>query len=186
MSASDSIQPNQAGAIAGITGQLAIERARPVVLHNSRIICWLTMGMGICSMFIGLCMMLMIFSVLSPISAISFMRVLAAAQWGLGGFMMCVMCPALWKWGTRMLSFNVKLDGRGVDFNLGTKKKPGELFIPWEHVASVQQKPVGNVQEFTILGTDGSRATYSSYTFFRAKRVARMIAERAGLTVQKV
>jgi hypothetical protein len=72
-----------------------------------------------------------------------------------------------------------------VDFNLGTKKKPQELFMAWEHVVSVQQKRVGNAQEFTILGTDGSRATFSSYTFFRPRKVARMIAERAGLTVQK-
>ena len=170
---------------AGITTALAALRAKPMLLHNSRFVCWLTMGMGVISVFLGLCMMLMVFSVLTPVSAITFMSVLAAAQWGLGGFLFCCMCPWLWQWGTRMLSFKVKLDARGVDFNLGTKKKPSELFMPWEQVASVQQKRVGNLQEFIILGKDGSHASYSSLTFFRSKHVAKMIAERAGLTIQK-
>jgi hypothetical protein len=71
-----------------------------VVLHNSRLVCWLTMGMGIISVFMGICMMLMEVSLLFPLSAITFMRVFAAIQWGLGGFLMCMMCPWLWKWGT--------------------------------------------------------------------------------------
>ena len=81
MNASEAIQPNQGGGI-GVTSQIAEHRARHVVLHNSRLVCWMTMGIGVCSVFIGICMVLMVFSVLTPLSAISFMRVLAAAQWG--------------------------------------------------------------------------------------------------------
>lgn len=186
MSTSEFSEPSQSGVAAGITAEIAERRATTVVLHNSRIVCWLTMGMGIISVFMGVCMMLMVFSLLFPVSAITFMRMLAAAQWGIGGLLMCMMCPWLWKWGIRMLNFNVKLDARGVDFNLGTKRQPREMFMAWEQMAAVQQKRGGNVQEFTILGKDGSRASYTSYTFFRSKHVARKIAERAGLTIQKV
>jgi hypothetical protein len=56
-----------------------------------------------------------------------------------------------------MINYKVKLDERGVVFNTGTKKKPGKLFS----------------------------ATFTSYTFLRPGKVARMIAERAGLTIQK-
>ena len=63
--------------------------AGTVVLRNSRIVCWLTMGMGIISVLMGICMMLMVFSLLFPLNAITFMRVLAAVQWGLGGFLQC-------------------------------------------------------------------------------------------------
>jgi hypothetical protein len=185
MSTTEFPEPGQGGVVAGITSEIAGRRAGTVVLHNSRIVCWFTMSMGIISVFMGVCMMLMVVSMLFPVSAITFMRVLAAAQWGLGGLMMCMMCPWLWKWGARMLNFNVKLDARGVDFNLGTKKQPGELFMAWEQVVAVQQKRVGNLQEYTIVGKDGSRATYTSYTFFRSKHVARTIAERAGLTIRK-
>ena len=185
MSSMEFSQPNQGGAIAGIASQVAVERARTVVLHNSRIVCWGTMGVAVCSLLIGVCMVLMIFSLLSPLSAITFMRVLAAAQWGLGGIMMGTMCPWLWKWASGMLHKKVTLDERGVDFKLGTKKAPQELFMPWDTVASVQQKRMANAQQFTITGTDGSVASFSSFTFFRPKRVARMIAERVGQTIQK-
>jgi hypothetical protein len=79
----------------------------------------------------------------------------------------------------------VKLDQRGVDFNLGTKKIPLELFMPWDNVASVQQRRVGNAQQFTITGKDGSVAQFSSYTFVRPKKIARMIAERVGQSIQR-
>jgi hypothetical protein len=184
MSAREFPELNQGGAVAGITSQIAAERARPKVLHNSRIVCWGMMGVAVCSLLIGVCMVLMVFSVLFPLRAITFMSVLAAAQWGLGGFMMGYMCPWLWKWSLGMLHKKVKLDERGVDFQLGTKKNPQELFMPWDTVASVQQKRVGNAQQFTITGADGSVAQFSSYTFFRPKRVARWIAERVGQTIQ--
>jgi hypothetical protein len=100
--------------------------------------------------------------------------------------MMCMMLPFAWKWGARMLRFHVKLDARGADFNLGTKKKPDEWFMPWEQITAVQQKQVGKIREFTIVGKDGSWVRYNTYTFFRPRHVARKIAERAGLTIQKV
>jgi len=185
MSVREFPMPDESGLLVGLTSQIAAERSHPVVLRNSRIICWGTMGVGICSLFIGLCMVLMVFSVLTPLDAISFMRVLAALQWGLGGLMMGYMCPALWAWGQTLASHTVKLDERGVDFNLGTKKKPLELFMAWDNVALVAQKRVGNAQQFTITGKDGSMAQFSSYTFVRPKKVARMIAERVGQTIQR-
>jgi hypothetical protein len=185
MSTTGVIQPNQGGAGAGVTAQMAEHRARPVVLHNSRIVCWGMMGVGVCALFIGICMVFMAISLLMPWSAIGFMRVLAAAQWGLGGVLMGYMCPALWKWGLGMAHKRVKMDERGVDLRLGTKKKPVELFMAWDTISAVKQQRVGNAQQFTIQGSDESYAQFSSYTFFRPKRVARMIAERVGLTIQK-
>ncbi len=175
----------QAGVSVATTSETAHLRSRSVVLHNSRFVCYLTMAMGIISVILGICMVLEGGSLMLPLSAMTFMAVLAAARWILGGVMMCAMCSWLWKWSTKLLNVKVKLDAKGVDFNLGTKKKPDEFFMAWEQVAAVQQKCAGKVWEYTILGKDGGRATYSTYTFFRATHVARMIAERAGLAVQK-
>ncbi len=182
----DQAEPNQIGLVAGTSSELAGRRARTVVLHNSRSVCWMTMGCGIVAVPLGICMVLEGGSLLFPVSAITFMAALAAAQWILGGFMMCMMLPWAWKWGARMLGFKVKLDARGVNFNLAPKKQPSGMFMAWEQVASVQQKRVGKIWEYTIFGKDGSWATYTTYTFFRPGHVARMIAARAGLTIQKV
>jgi hypothetical protein len=176
----------QSGPAAGVTAETAAYRARTVDLHNPRFLCWTAMVCGILSVPLGMCMMLEGGSLLFPVRAITFRLAIAAGQWILGGFLMCMTCPWAWQWGTRMLGLHVKLDARGVDFNLGTKKKPGELFMAWEQVAAVQQKRVGQVREYTVLGKDGSRASFTSNTLFRSQRIARMIAERAGLTIQKV
>lgn len=170
---------------AGITAEIAALRAHSITLHNSRLVCWFTMLMAACSVLIGVCMMLMVISVLTPLSAIGFLRILAALQWGLGGVAMCMMCSWLWKWCRRMLHNKVQLSPQGAGFLFGTPKKPEELFIAWEQITRVEQKRVNNVYEFTVLGSNGSCAQFSSYSFFRSVHVARMIAQRAGLTVQR-
>jgi hypothetical protein len=77
------------------------------------------------------------------------------------------------------------MDVRGAMFNLGTKKRPSDLFLAWDQIAAIWQKRVGNAQQFYVQGRDGSEARFSSYTFFRPKKVARLIAERTGLPIQK-
>jgi hypothetical protein len=173
-----------AGAAASKPAEMTEHRARTVVLHNSRLVCWMTMGCGIVAVPMGICMVLEGGSLLFPLNTISFIAVVAAAQWILGGFLMCFMLPWAWKWGMRMLSVNVKMDARGVDLNLGTKKKPVEMFVAWDQLASVRQKRLGKIWEFTIVAKDGSWASYTTNSFFRSKHVARTIAERAGLTIQ--
>jgi hypothetical protein len=182
-SASEIIQPN-AGAV-GITAEIAEHRSKTVVLHNSRIYCWGVMFLGLCSAFIGVCMALMALSLVIPPAVISFMTVLAAVQWGLGGVTFCTVCPAFWKWGRGLAMKRVTLNESGVDFRLGNKKTPVQLFMNWDNVSSVQRKKVATGQEYTVAGKDGSYASFTSKTFLRSERVARMIAERAGLAVQQ-
>jgi hypothetical protein len=68
----------------------------------------------------------------------------------------------------------------------GTKKNPSDLFFAWDQIAAIKFKRIGNAQQVYVLGKDGSEARLSSYTFFRPKKIARLIADRTGLTIQKV
>ena len=72
-----------------------------------------------------------------------------------------------------------------MDFNLGTKNKPSNLSLTWDQIAAIKHKRVGNAQQYFVQGTDGSEARFSSYTFFRPEKVARLIAARTGLTIQE-
>jgi len=163
----------------------ATHRAQDLTLHNSRLVCGLMFLTSIASAFIGICMFLIAIPLIFPVHNLTFMRALGAAQWALGGVAMMTMCPALWKWTRAMLHKCVKLDARGVDFQLGTTKNPAQVFLPWDQISSVQQKRVGSVRQFTITAQDGSYAQFNSSTFFRPKRVARLVAGRAGLTIQQ-
>jgi hypothetical protein len=59
------------------------------------------------------------------------------------------------------------------------------MFLDWGNVASISHRRSGNNQIYTVTAADGSTATFTSYTFFRPKKVARLIAARAGLSIEK-
>jgi hypothetical protein len=170
---------------AGISSQIEINRAKPEVLRNSRFLCWVTMSGSVFAAIMAVCSLLMVFSLVFPTSDLDGIKSWSALKWGLSGIAMAYMIPYLWKLGRNMAGYQVKLDSRGVDFNLGTKKKPQELFMTWDQIAAIKSKRAGNVQQFLVQGTDGSEARFTSYTFFRPKKVAKLIAARTGQTIQK-
>ena len=170
---------------AGISSQIELNRATPVVLRNSRFLCWVTMSGSLFSAVMGACMALMVISLLFLQGGQIAGRAMSALQWGFGALAMAYMCLRLWSLGRAMLGYQVLLDCRGVTFNLGTKKKPADLFMPWDQLDAIMLKRDINVQRCSVHGSDGSQATFSSYTFFRPKKIASMIAERAGVAIQK-
>jgi hypothetical protein len=177
---------SQVPPVAGISSQIQAHRAQVVVVHNNKLYIGFTLLLSLCAAFLAGCMVLMVFSLLFPLSALNFSQGVSAVQWGFGALIFGYMCPALWKISMGMIHHHVKMDSRGVDFMLGTKKAPKELFMPWDKVASIQQKRAGMAQQFTVRGSDGSYATFTSYTFARPLKVARLIAERTGIAIQKV
>lgn len=185
MTTADLQEPSQPASAAAVSAEVLALRGHTITLHNSRIGCGIMLILSVSALFIGICMVFMVISLLFPVNLISFVRVIAAAQWGLGAITMMYMCPALWKWTMAMAHKRVKLDARGADFTLGTKKKPVGVFLSWESIVSVVQSRTANTRQFTVTANDGSYAQFTSATFFRAKHVARLIAERAGVTTQK-
>jgi hypothetical protein len=170
---------------AGINSHMEFNRATPVVLRNSRFLCWVTMSGSFVAAFMAVCMVLMVISLVFPLSALTVARGGGIFNWTAGGLAMSYMCIRLWSLARAMAGYQVYLDGRGVKFSLGTKKKPAELFMAWDQISAIKRKRAGNVQQYWVEGTDGSEARFSSYTFFRPKKVACMIAERAGLVIEK-
>ncbi len=184
MSAMDGIHGDAGTAVQENPPAANLHQAKTKVLHNSRIACGGMFLLAIGSLCIGVCMVFAAIPLVFPLNHMTFLRGMGAVQWSFGGVMMVMMCPGLWKWAMGMAHRKVVLDARGIDFVLGTKKQPIELSMPWEQVASVQKARAGNAMEFTVQGRDGSFARFTSYSFFRPRRVARLIAERAGLTVR--
>jgi hypothetical protein len=170
-----------------LNSEMATLRAKPVVVRNSRLLLGLTFLGSFAAAFMALCMLVMAATIIFPggTSPWSFDKVWNAVAWGFGALFTGQGCPYLWKQGMAMVRCRAIMDEHGVDLRMGTKKKPADLFMAWEKVASIRQKRVGNAQEFTVTGSDGSFARFTSYTFFRPKKVARLIAQRTGLAIEK-
>jgi hypothetical protein len=185
MEASEVSSPNQDGMRGIVTAQIEALRARVVTVHNSRIYIATLFLISLASAFIGICAVLMAGSLIFPINALTWGRGLGAAQWGFSGILFAYMCPFLWKMAQKMVYPRATFNSSGVQFKMGTRKAPIELFMPWDRVCTINQQRVGNAQQFTVKATDGSYVQYSSFTFLRSKKVARLIAERTGLAIQK-
>ncbi len=170
-----------------VDSQIASLRAKTVVVRNNRILLGFLFLLSIAAAFISLGMLLMVGSILFPTEQTpwSFTRIYNAISWLFGAFFIGVLCPYMWQMGSKMARNRARVDERGVEFHMGTKKKPIDLFMAWETVASIRRKRVGRAYQFTVTGRDGSFAQYSSYTFLRPAKVARLIAERTGLTIEK-
>jgi hypothetical protein len=135
--------------------------------------------------FLSLCMVFVVVSIVTSGAGSSAGNWISSALWGCGAFAFASICPWLWRMGRAMTGYRVVLGTRGVDFNLGTKKKPSDLFLSWEQIAAIKQQRAGAAQRYFVFGRDGSRAIFSSYTFFRSGKIAHLIAEHTGLAIQK-
>jgi hypothetical protein len=186
MSASEFPNPNTDGIRGIVNAQIEAYRARVVVVRNSRVLVAMIFLISISAAFIAICSVLAAISQLYPLSNLTVARGIAAAQWGISGLLFALMCPFMWTMASKMAHPRVRFDSSGVEFNLGTKKAPLQLLMLWDQVGAIRQQRVGNAQQFTVKAADGSYVQFNSYTFFRPKRVARLIAERTGLSIQKI
>jgi hypothetical protein len=80
-----------------------------------------------------------------------------------------------------MAHCSILLDSYGAHFNLDNANDAKEVFMPWNGIEAVHYKRIPNAQKFTILGTDTNTVTFTSHVFYRPRRVAQMIAKRAGV-----
>ena len=169
-----------------IMSEIACKGYSAVVLRNSKFLCLLTLLGSLFAAFIGVCMLVMALASLFPGNGFSASGLWNALSWAVGALAMIYLCAGSWRLGRDMAGFEVQLNNQGVSFKLGSRKKPAALFIPWDQITAVRRRRVGNVQKFQVEAKNGDEARFSSYTFFRPKKVARMIAERAGLTMQNL
>jgi hypothetical protein len=174
---------NVPGASAGITSEIELHRSSPVVVHNSRIAVATIFGISISAGFISVCMVIYVFSIFS--SGFGLSNLFSALVWALSAFSIGYMCPWLWKIASSMTAHRVMLDAHGVNFKLGTKKKSVDVFLAWDQIAALWHERIDNAHYYFVQSTDGSEVRFSSYTFFRPKKVVRLIAARTGLAIQE-
>jgi hypothetical protein len=104
----------------------------------------------------------------------------------IAGFFTVGLGRYMWEQGNRMAFYQVGLENKGLRVRLGTKDNPQEQFLAWDQVAAVKYWRVANVQYGSVVGKAENFVEWSSYTFFRPKKVARLIAARAGQSVQEI
>jgi len=165
----------------GIRQQVTTSGTQPVLLRNSRVLIFLSFLGSMAALFVALAMVAVALTALFPLRALNVDRFAAGAVWGLGAWLMAMSQVFLWRQGNTMSNCSILLDNHGAHFRLGDAKNGKEAFMPWNEIAAVHYKRIPNAQKFTILSKDTNIVTFTSYSFYRPRRVARLIAQRAGL-----
>ena len=165
----------------GMRQQTGLSGAQPILLRNNRILIFLTFLGSLAALFVSLCMGLVALTSIFPLKAMNSDRAAAGLLWVLGAWLMAMAHVYLWRQGKLMAHCSVLLDDHGAHFRLGNTENAREAFMPWKEIEAVHYRRIPNAHKFTVLGTDTSTVTFTSYSFYRPMRVARLIAERAGL-----
>ena len=165
----------------GIRRPIHLVDKQPTLLRNNRVLIFLTFLGSAAALGASLCMVIVALMYFFPLGEVNLDRFAAGALWGLGAWLMAMSQVFLWRQGHLMAHSSVLLDERGAHFRLGNSPSDKEVFMPWNGIEAVHYKRTEDTQKFTILGTDTNTVTFTSYSFYRPRRVARMIAEHAGL-----
>jgi hypothetical protein len=136
-------------------------------------------------LFIALCLAILALASLFPLKQLTAQRGVDALLWAAFSAYGALMGISWWGRGRRMAFYSARLDERGVDFHLGTRRHPDTCFFPWAEISAVRHERRGIAHYFMVLGRDGSSVEFSSYAFARPKRLARLIAEHAGQSIQE-
>ena len=155
----------------------------PIVVRNGFYAGIILLGSAI-GLFLALCLAILALAELFPISLLTVRRGVDALLWAAFAGYTGLMAIQGWGWGRRLAFWSVRLDARGVDFRLGTRRHPDSCFFPWDEIKEVRRERRGKAQYFTVLAKGGSSVEFSAYTFARPMRLARRIAEQAGQKIQ--
>jgi hypothetical protein len=165
----------------GIPKQQSTFGIQPMLLRNSRVLIFLSFLGSMAALFVSIGMVAVALILFFPLHALNLDRFAAGALWVLGAWLLAMSQVFLWRQGNVMSNCSVLLDNRGAHFKLDGTRNGKEAFMAWNEIAAVQYKRIPNAQKFTILSKDTNIVSFTSYTFYRPKRVARLIAQRAGL-----
>jgi hypothetical protein len=121
-----------------------------------------------------------------PLREFNFHRLITVISLVVSGGVMAVIALQMWGLGIGMGFYQARLDSGGVHFRFGSKGRPNEQSFAWDQIASINHKRVANYQYFAVAGKDDRLVEYTSYTFFRPKKLSRLIAARAGQSIQEI
>ena len=157
----------------------------PVVFRNSRFLIGVVYFGSLSGMVLAVCFLLITFAQFSPTHAGDPGKIKNVLEWAISSICSAFTSAWLFKLGGKMAHYEARLDDNGVDFRLGTKAAPQNLFMPWNGIGSIQYKRVGNTQWVGVRSKNNDFAQFNSYTFFRPKKLAKLIAARSGQQIQK-
>jgi hypothetical protein len=156
------------------------------IFKNNRVFATVVSMVGVLMMFLGLVLEVAgVYKLFhTPESAAKQAGSIAILT--LGVTVVLLLSLLVWSVGRSMKFYQVSFEPGGARFRLGDEKKPQVTYFAWNEITGVYFKRGYNMQYGMSKRADGSKLDISSYTFFRVKKLMKMIAERSGQEMQTV
>jgi hypothetical protein len=165
---------------------MEIAGAEPVTFRNNRIVVGILFVLGLIAFPVSLGMLIGAIAQIFPLHGFTSNRVYSIVI--LLALAVAFLNRGLWMWRVtrNMAHYQVRLDGQGAHFRLDANKNAPEQSLAWDQIAAVRHKRLGNNQYYAVVGKDARVFEYTALTFMRPKKLARLIAERCGKTIEEM
>jgi hypothetical protein len=140
--------------------------------------CWF---LAVCGFFLTISLIMKI-----RIHHLSFWPIYGAIQWAACTYYMIPLGWALLKHARYVGHFRAKLDARGVEFRLGSRKNPDNAFFAWDQIATVNERRSQAYHYYSVVAKNEASVEFTSLIFLRPGKLAHEIARRANLPITEL
>lgn len=159
------------------------ERSDTVIFRNSRFLLAAIFAASLVDLLFSVFLLLFLAIGTLILFGIDSKQLFYASAWTFAALAIGFPGLRLWMWARTMTHNEARMDGRGVEFHLGSGKRTEAGFVAWDQIASITKRQTLKGTVFTVSGTGGREAKFSTRTFFRAKSLARLISSRSGMPI---
>ncbi len=156
----------------------------PIVFRNSRFLIGLMILGSLVAALFAIGFLLIPIGQWAQQPRFSISMLASAISWLVGAISIGFLCPWLWSLARKMRHYRVLITAEAAGFLLGSGKSPQVHTLTWSQIRAIQHKRIGNAQYYVVVAD--APVQFSSYTFFRPKKLARVLAQRIDKPIQEV
>lgn len=154
-----------------------------VTFRNSRFLIAVTISAAIVGLCMAVGMLLVALTQVVPWRGHAWGDSLSAISWFFAAFCSASVALFVWRIGLTMCHNEAQLNSEGVGFRQDGMNFQQRQFVEWDKIAAIRHTRSGNCQRYAVLSKDGSATEFTSYTFFRPRRLAKEIAHHCGQAI---
>jgi hypothetical protein len=161
---------------------------RNTVFHNNWPVVMFGYVFGPVCWFLALCASFLTIDLITKVRIhhLSFWLLYGILQWSACAYYMIPLGWSLLKHARSVGHFRAKLDEIGVEFRLGSRKKPDNAFFAWDQIATVNERRSPSYHYYSVVAKNGESVEFTSLIFLRPNQLAREIARRANLPITQL
>jgi hypothetical protein len=156
--------------------------------RNNRVLIVVVFLASAVGFLVAPCLAILCLATLFPLRGYTIVRVVWALSYFVAAWFSWNSGINLWRFAVGMTRHEATLDTEGVHFRVVPEKHTSvqEQSVAWDKIAAIRHRRIGKDQFYSVLTKDNRVLTFDPFAFFRSRKLAQRISERAGLPIQEL